>query len=63
MQPYTVETEFEADQKITLLTFCWWLLEPPRDKTNKTTLRAADSDQNGHPPSLIRVFAVRSMGS
>ena len=22
-----------------------------------------DSDQPGHPPSLIRVFAVRSMGS
>ena len=22
-----------------------------------------DSDQSGHPPSLIRVFAVRSMGS
>ena len=22
-----------------------------------------DSDQHGHPPSLIRVFAVRSMGS
>ena len=22
-----------------------------------------DSDQPGHPPSLIRVFAVRSLGS
>ena len=44
--------------------------EPPHDKTNKTTLRPAktqislgseDSDQPGHPPSLIRVFAVRSI--
>ena len=41
MQLYTVENEYEADQKITLLTFCWWLLEPPRDKTNKTTVRPA----------------------
>ena len=28
-------------------------LEPPHDKTSE------DSDQPGHPPSLIRVFAVR----
>ena len=38
--------------------------EPPRDKTNKITCAPSeDSDQPGHPPSLIRVFAVRSMGS
>ena len=38
--------------------------EPPHDKTNKTTfVPSEDSDQPGHPPSLIRVFAVRSMGS
>ena len=38
--------------------------EPPRDKTNKVTCAASkDSDQPGHPPSLIRVFAVRPMGS
>ena len=36
--------------------------EPPHDKTNKMTfVPSEDSDQ--HPPSLIRVFAVRSLGS
>ena len=36
------------------------LYEPPRDKTNKVTCAPSeDSDQPGHPPSLIRVFAVR----
>ena len=46
--------------------FLWVSLsfEPPRDKTNKLTCAPSeDSDQPGHPPSLIRVFAVRSMGS
>ena len=39
-------------------------VEPPRDKTNKMAcVPSEDSDQPGHPPSLIRVFAVRSMGS
>ena len=38
--------------------------EPPYDKTNKMTfVPSEDSDQPGHPPSLIRVFAERSMGS
>ena len=38
--------------------------EPPHDKTNKMTfVSSEDSDQPGNPPSLIRVFAVRSMGS
>ena len=51
--------------------------EPPHDKTNKMTfVPSEDSDQPGHPPSLIRVsdqpghspslirvFAVRSLGS
>ena len=38
--------------------------EPPRDKTNKKACApGADSDQPGHSPSLIRVFAVHSMGS
>ena len=38
--------------------------EPNHDKTNKRTrVPSEDSDQSGHPPSLIRVFAVRSMGS
>ena len=34
--------------------------EPLHDKTNKMTCASSkDSDQPGHPPSLIRVFAVR----
>ena len=36
------------------------LFEPHRDKTNKMACAPSeDSDQPGHPPSLIRVFAVR----
>ena len=39
-------------------------LEPPHNKTNKMTfVPSEDSDPPGHPPSLIRVLAVRSMGS
>ena len=38
--------------------------EPPHDKTNKITfVPSKDSDQPGHLPSLIGVFAVRSVGS
>ena len=38
--------------------------EPPHDKTNiMTCAPSEDSDQPVHPPSLIRVFAVRSIGS
>ena len=38
--------------------------EPPHDKINKMiSVPSDDSDQPEHPPSLIRVFAVRSMGS
>ena len=38
--------------------------EPPCDKTSKMVCEPnEDSDQPGYPPSLIRVFAVRSMGS
>ena len=38
--------------------------EPPHDKTNKMTfVPSENSDQPGHPPSLIRVFAERSVGS
>ena len=34
--------------------------EPPHDKTNKMACAPSeDSDQPGHSPSLIRVFAVR----
>ena len=36
------------------------IFEPHRDKTNKVAVRPdEDSDQPGHSPSLIRVFAVR----
>ena len=39
-------------------------IEPPHDKTNKITFAPSeDSDQPGDPPSLIRVFAVPSVGS
>ena len=35
-------------------------IEPPHDKTNKMACAPSeDSDQPGHPPNLIRVFAVR----
>ena len=37
--------------------------EPPHDKTNKMTVCPADSNQPGHLPSLIRVFAVYSVGN
>ena len=36
-----------------------FVYEPPHDKTNKMACAPSeDSDQPGHPPSLIRVFAV-----
>ena len=36
------------------------MTEPPHDKTNKMTCAPSeDSDQPGHPPSLVRVFGVR----
>ena len=38
--------------------------EPRHDKTSKLTCALSeDSDQPGHPPSLITVFAVHSVGS
>ena len=47
---------------------CKWhqknIIEWPHDKTNKMAYEPSeDSDQPGHPPSLISVFAVRSVGS
>ena len=45
----------KSDGKLTRKAF-----EPPHDKTNKVACAPSeDSDQPGHPPSLIRVFAVR----
>ena len=38
------------------------LFELPHDKTNKMACASSeDSDHPGHPPSLIRVFAVCMM--
>ena len=38
--------------------------KPPHNKTNKMAYASSkDSDQPGHLPSLIRVFAVCSVGS
>ena len=55
-----------------LVTICWerlilWdvrmrldIIEPPHDKTNRMACAPSeDSDQPGHPPSLISVVAVR----
>ena len=39
------------------------LFEPVHDKTNKKDVRPGKTHQPGHPPSLIRVLAVRSIGS
>ena len=40
--------------------FFKWKYETPHDKTNKMACASSeDLDQPGHPPSLIRVFAVR----
>ena len=48
------------------LTTLSTIIEPPHDihVTNKMTYAPIeDLDQLGHPPSPIRVFAVRSVGS
>ena len=43
-----------------LMPFTRLQFAPPRDKTNQVVcVPSEDSDQPGHPPSLIRVFAVR----
>ena len=40
-------------------TYMQEINEPPKDKTNKMACAPSeDSDQPGHLPSLIRVFAV-----
>ena len=40
------------------------LNEQQHDKTKKMAyMPSGDSDPSGHPPSLIRVFAVCSVGS
>ena len=45
---------------VCLMEAVHWTNELAHDKTNKLTCAPSkDSDQPGHPPSLIRVFAVR----
>ena len=39
------------------------IIEPQHDKTNKMTCAPSeDSDQPGHQPGLLRVFAVHLVG-
>ena len=46
--------------KMVIFGFKVFTYEPVHDKTNKMTCAPSeDSGQPGHPPSLIRVFAVR----
>ena len=53
-------TQKKKQTKVTLIS----KNEPPHDKTNKMACAPSDnSDHPGHPPSLIWVFAVHSMGS
>ena len=52
---FTHESKGSGELKILFL-----IIEPHHDKTNKMACAPSeDSDQPGHPPSLIRVFAVR----
>ena len=47
-----------------MLVMTQFTSEPPHDKANKVARAPSeDSDQPGHSASLIRVFAVRSVGS
>ena len=49
---------------VKIIHFTAAINEPSHDKTNKMACAPSeDSDQLGHLPSLIRVFAVRSVGS
>ena len=60
-----VESEVKPEQTTTTTFWSWFRYrmynknELPHDKTNKKACaHSEDSDQSGHPPSLIRVFAV-----
>ena len=56
---HTFNAHVEHAKQI-LIKFGRTLIEPGHDKTNKLACATfEDSDQPGHPPSLIRVFAVR----
>ena len=60
-KPYLASGLFVCLEKIVLINFFIYSRnEPPHDKTNKMICAPnEDSDQPGHLPSLIRVFAVR----
>ena len=65
---WTVSLKFFKYPYISLILtdFDTWRgsFEPPHDKTNNMAcVPREDSDQPGHMPSLIRVFAVHSVGS
>ena len=54
-------TNFVHRYKKKIMPFDFSVTERQHDKTNKITCAPSeDSDQPGHPPSLIRVFAVRT---
>ena len=54
----------EEDFHVSYCVVTSFLYEPQHDKTNKMTCAPSeDWDQPGHPPSLIRVFLVRSLGN
>ena len=63
---FTVEIEIkqtDLEDNVCIYLSNDWIttaIEPPRDKTNEMTCAPSkNSDQPGHSPSLIRVFAVR----
>ena len=57
-------TDLDFKISVALLQSMQNLYELPNDKTNEMAVAPSeDSDQPGHPPSLIRVFTVRSMSS
>ena len=50
--------------KVNFIEVGGYIIEPQHDTINEMACAPSeDSDQPGHPPSLIRVIAVRSMGS
>ena len=54
---YKIIFPWQSSVNVITLNICF---EPPPDKANKVACAPSeDSDQPGHPPSLIRVFTVR----
>ena len=60
MRPDLPGRNGKAQHKVVTRNGSIMSVEPPHDKTNKMACAPSeDSDQPGHLPSLIRVFAVR----